>query len=142
MRARGFTLIETVLVLALTGLLLYGGAVSFRGFAQTLRLQTGVWQVTSALNQARFKAIWRGAPFRVVFDPGGCRVERYDDGDGTWRLDRSGVFEGVEVRSTNDPAFYPQGTVTNLATITVANSRGAYKITVAITGRVKTVKVA
>jgi prepilin-type N-terminal cleavage/methylation domain-containing protein len=140
-RDRGFTLIETVMVLALTGLLIYGGAVSFRGYVPKLRLEAGVWEVRSSLNQARFKAIWRGMPFRVVFIPGGYRVEAYDVEDGTWRLDRSGIFEGVLVRSTNDPAFHPEGTVSNLATITVANSRGAYRITVAITGRIKTVKI-
>lgn len=141
MRGRGYTLIETVLVLALAGLLVYGGAVSFRGYVPKLRLEAGAWEVRSSLNQARFKAIWRGTPFRVCFVPGGYRIESYDEAAGAWRLDRSGVFEGVEVRSTNDPAFHPVGTVTNLATITVANSRGAYRITVAITGRIKTVKV-
>ncbi len=142
MRERGFTLIETVLILALAGLLVYGGVVSVRGFAPKLRLEAGVWEVRSSLNQARFKAIWRGTPVRVVFVPGGYRVESYDGQAGSWRLDRAGTFQGVEVRSTNDPAFYPQGTVTNLATITVVNSRGAYRITVAITGRIRTLKVA
>ena len=142
MRDRGFTLIETVMVLALAGMLVYGGAVTFRGFVPKLRLESGVWEVRSSLNQARFRAIWRGTPVRVVFAPRGYRVEAYDGQAGSWRLDRAGTFQGVEVRSTNDPAFYPQGTVTNLATITVVNSRGAYRITVAITGRVKTVKVA
>ncbi len=141
MRSRGFTLIETVMVLALAGLLIYGGAVTFRGLTPKLRLQAGVWEVRSSLNQARFKAIWRGTPYRVAFVPGGYRIESYDEETGAWRLDRSGAFEGVEVRSTNDPAFHPVGTVTNLATITIANSRGAYRITVAITGRIKTVKV-
>jgi len=142
MRGRGFTLIETVMVLALAGLLVYGGVVSIRGFARTLRLQAGVWEVRTSLNQARFKAIWRGTPVRVVFVTGGYRIEAYDGEPGSWRLDRTGSFEGVEVRSTNDPAFYPQGTVSNLATITVANSRGAYRISVAITGRIKTVRIA
>jgi prepilin-type N-terminal cleavage/methylation domain-containing protein len=142
MRHRGFTLVETVMVLALAGLLVYGGAVTFRGFVPKLRLQAGVWEVRSSLNQARFKAIWRGTAFRVRFVPGGYRLEAYDGEAGTWRLDRAGVFEGVAVRSNNDPAFHPEGTVSNLATITVANSRGAYRITVAISGRIKTVKVA
>ena len=142
MRSRGFTLVETVMVLAMAGLLVYGGAVTFHGFVPKLRLQAAVWEVQSSLNQARFKAIWRGTPFRVRFVPGGIRVEAYDGESGVWRLDRSGIFEGVEVAANNDPAFYPEGTVSNLATITVANSRGAYKITIAISGRVKTVKVA
>lgn len=140
MRGRGFTLIETVMVLALAGLLVYGGAVTVRGVMPKLRLQAGVWAVRSSLNEARFKAIWRGAPFRVRFLPGGYRLEAYDAEAGSWRLDRSGVFEGVSVRSTNDPAFHPQGTVSNLATITVSNSRGSYRITVAITGRINVIR--
>ena len=140
MRDRGFTLVETVMVLALAGLLVYGGAVTFRGYVPKLRLEAGVWEVRSSLNQARFKAIWRGTPFRVRFVPGGYRIESYDGAAGAWRLDRTGAFEGVEVRSTNDPAFYPEGTVSNMATVSVANSRGAYRITVAISGRIKTVK--
>lgn len=141
MRDRGFTLVETVMVLALAGLMIYGGAVTFRGFVPKLRLQAGVWEVRSSLNQARFKAIWRGTPFRVRFVPGGYRLEAYDAEAGAWRLDRSGAFEGVEVAANNDPAFHPQGTVSNLATITVSNSRGAYRITIAISGRIKTVKI-
>jgi prepilin-type N-terminal cleavage/methylation domain-containing protein len=141
MRSRGFTLIETVLVLALIGLLLYGGAISFRQYVPKFRLQTGVWEIQATLNRARFKAIWRGTPFRVRFVPGGYRLEAYDEEADAWRLDTAGAFEGVEVAANNNPAFYPEGTVANLATISVANSRGAYKITVAITGRIKTVKV-
>jgi len=140
MRSRGYTLVETVMVLALAGLLVYGGAVTFRGFMPKLRLQAAVWAVRSVLNEARFKAIWRGEPFRVRFLPGGYRLEAYKGEAGTWRLDRSGVFEGVAVHSTNDPAFHPEGTVSNLATVTVSNSRGEYRITVAISGRIKTVK--
>ena len=141
MKSRGFTLVETVMVLALAGLLVYGGAVTFRGFVPKLRLEAGVWEVRSSLNQARFRAVWRGTPFRVRFVPRGYRLEAYDEEAGAWRLDRAGAFEGVAVEANNNPAFYPQGTVSNLATITVRNSRGAYRITVAISGRVKTVRV-
>jgi prepilin-type N-terminal cleavage/methylation domain-containing protein len=143
MKRRGFTLIETALVLALAGFLVYGGAVSFRGLVPKFQLQTGVWEIESALNQARFGAIWTGAPRRVRFGPAaGFAIEAYDEAAKTWRPVRSARLEGVAVQANNDPAFYPEGTVANLATITVSNIRGAYRITVAITGRVKVVKAA
>ena len=140
MRSKGFTLIETVLALALAAFFAYAGAVSFSGFVPKFRLQTGVWKVRSALNEARFGAAWTGAPRRVSFNASGFALEAYDDASDSWRLVRAERLEGVEVSANNDPAFYPEGTVANLATITVANARGAYRITVAISGRVKVVK--
>ena len=141
MKRPGFTLIEAVLVVALAGFLVYAGAVSFKQMVPKFRLQTGVWEIGSALNQARFAAIWKGAPMRVRFGPSAYVLESYDETAGTWRVTRSGRCEGVEVRANNIPTFYPAGTVSDLATIYISNSRGSYKITIAITGRIKTVKV-
>jgi prepilin-type N-terminal cleavage/methylation domain-containing protein len=139
-RPAGFTLIETVLVLALSGLLVLGGAQSVARLGPKLRLQSGIWEVTSGLNQARFRAILAGEPVRVRFLPSGFVFERYDTAAASWRACRRSVLEGVVVRSNNAPVFYPQGTVSNMATISVANSRGAYRITVAITGRIRTTR--
>jgi type II secretory pathway pseudopilin PulG len=140
MRPRGFTLVETALVLALAGFLFYGGIVSMKALAPKLRLEAAAWQVRSALNEARFGAAWTGTPRRVRFRAWGFALETYDEGSKAWRPVRSARLEGVEVSANNDPAFYPEGTVANLATVTVTNLRGAYKITVAISGRVKVVK--
>ncbi len=141
MKEKGFTLAETALAIALAGFLIYGGAVSFKQLIPKFELQTGVWEIQSSLNQARFKSAWRGRTYRVRFEGPGYRLESYDAGSGTWRLERAARLEGVEVRANNNPAFYPEGTVSDLATINVSNSRGAYKITVAITGRVKATKI-
>jgi Tfp pilus assembly protein FimT len=141
MKKNGFTLVETVLAIALAGFLVYGGSVSFKQLVPKFQLQTGLWEIQSSLAQARFKAAWKGRRYRVRFEGPGCTLEGYDEGSGTWRLDRLARLEGVEVRANNNPTFYPEGTVSDLATITVSNSRGAYKITVAITGRVRAVKV-
>ena len=142
MKPKGFTLVETALALALAGFFAYAGVVSFKGFVPKFRLQTGVWEVRSALNEARFGAAWTGVPRRVRFGGSGFALEAYDEASKSWRLVRASRLDGVEISANNDPAFYPEGTVANLATITVANARGAYRITVAISGRVKVVKAA
>ncbi len=138
---RGFTLIEAVLALALAGLLVLGGAHAVQGLAARLHLRSGIWEVTSALNQARFRAIMSGEAVRVRFVAAGFVLERRDEGAGTWRPGRPARLDGVAVRANNAPIFHPQGTVSDLATITVSNAKGAYRITVAITGRIRTSRV-
>lgn len=135
---KGFTLVETVMALALAGFFVFGGAYTVQRLGPKLHLQSGIWEVTSGLNQARFRAIMSGEPIRVRFVPTGFIFERYDEAVGAWRLSRTAVLPGVEVRANNAPVFHPQGTVSALASITVSNARGAYRITVAITGRIRT----
>jgi len=139
-RRNGFTLVEAVLALALAGLFALGGAYAIGRIAPKLDLQSGIWEVTSGLNQARFRAILTGASVRVRFDPPGFVSEIRDETSGAWRLSRAVSLHGVQVRANNAPVFHPQGTVSDLATITVSNTRGSYRITVAITGRIRTVR--
>jgi prepilin-type N-terminal cleavage/methylation domain-containing protein len=137
---RGFTLIEVLIALALAGLFLGAGTYSLRRLGPGLHLRAGIWEVTAGLGQARFRAIMSGEPVRVRFFPSGFALERYDETAGAWRPARTAVLSGVTVRANNAPIFHPQGTVSGLATVTVSNARGSYRITVAITGRIRTVK--
>ncbi|MCX6568845.1 MAG: prepilin-type N-terminal cleavage/methylation domain-containing protein [Candidatus Aminicenantes bacterium] len=138
---RGFTLVEVVLALALTGLFAYGGVYSFQRIVPKFQLQSGIWEVTSGLNQARFRAIMSGEPVRVRFVPSGFVFERYDEASKIWRTARTASLPGVAVQANNSPVFHPQGTVSDLASITVSNAQGTYKITIAITGRVRTARI-
>ena len=140
MRRRGFTLIETALALALGALLICGSAVAVHRLLPKLQLQAGIWQVTAGLNQARFQAILSGGSCRVRFAAPGFVQERYDETAGAWRPARSVPLPGVVVQANNAPIFHPQGTVSDMATIVVSNARGSYRITVAITGRIRTVR--
>lgn len=140
MRRQGFTLIETVLALALGALLICGSAVAVHRLIPKLRLQAGIWQVTAGLNQARFQAILSGSACRVRFAAPGFVQERYDEMARAWKPARAVPLPGVVVRANNAPVFHPQGTVSDMATIVVSNARGSYRITVAITGRIRTVR--
>jgi len=96
--------------------------------------------VTAGLNQARFQAIMSGASVRVRFVPSGFVFERYDAEAAAWRPARAVTLAGVRVRANNAPIFHPEGTVSDLASITVGNARGTYRITVAITGRIRALR--
>jgi prepilin-type N-terminal cleavage/methylation domain-containing protein len=137
----GFTLIEAVLVLALVSILALGGAASASRSADRLQLERGVWEIRMRLNQTRIRSIWEGAPARLRIDRNGYSQETYDEETKTWKPAELGRWEGVAVEANNTPVYQPTGSVTGMATIIVSNSRGAYRITLAITGRIKATKI-
>ena len=141
MKEKGFTLAEAALVLALSGIVVCLLALSMPGLGPKFRLLSGVWEIHTCLNEARFKAILTGTDMRVCFRPQGYSLEAYDEKAKSWRLSRNGLVEGVEILANNTPTFHPEGTVSDLASISVSNPRGSYKITIAISGRIKVVKV-
>jgi Tfp pilus assembly protein FimT len=140
-RRPGWSLVETVMILALLGLLFHAGTVSIGRLTPKFQLQSAVWAITSGLNRARFRAIWRGEPARVTFHSSGYSLERYDDGTEVWRAEWTASLPGVDIQATNSPIFHPAGTVSSLASVTVSNERGTFQISVAISGRIRTVKV-
>jgi prepilin-type N-terminal cleavage/methylation domain-containing protein len=141
MDKKGFTLVEAVIVLALVSLLILAGSGSVSGLAPRYQLQRAVWEVRSRLNQARIRSVWEGVSVRVRLSSGAIALEQYDETGKTWRTLQTEFLEGVRIEANNSPIFHPTGTVTGLATILVSNSRGSYRITLAISGRIKVVKI-
>ena len=96
-----------------------------------------MWEVVSHLNYARYRAIFKGESYRVVFSRECCAVEKYNQELKEWKNEKVNFLEGATLQANNSPTFHPQGTVSNLASIIVANAWGEYKITLAISGRIK-----
>jgi len=134
---RGLSLVETLVALFLLSVLLHLGANSFYRLEPKYRLQVAVWEIVSRLNHARFRAVLDGTPVRVRFGERRYRLEQWDEGTEAWRIIDGSALTGVTVKANNAPVFHPEGTVSNLTTIQVVNVRGGYRITLAITGRVK-----
>jgi len=140
-RGKGFTLFEAVISVALLAALVYLGSTSFLKMAPRYSLEKAVWEVRSALNAVRYRALFEGASYRVRFAGPAYSIERYDESAKEWVLAARTSLENVAIESNNTPVFTPEGTVTGLATIIVSNSWGSYKITLAITGRIKTARI-
>jgi type IV fimbrial biogenesis protein FimT len=138
---KGFTILEMVVTLAVLAMLIYLAATSFLNLAPKYRLEKAVWELGSALQSAKFKSIFEGVSIRVKLYSGSYALEKYDEGLGIWMPKEKHFLEGVKVEANNAPLFTPDGMTSGLATITVGNSWGKYKITVAITGRIKTTRV-
>jgi len=136
----GFTLMETLLLLFVAALIIFIGASSFTHLIPKYRLHGAVWEVSAKLNEARYTAVLKGAPVRMRLSGSTYCLERQNIEDGSWLRLSGRRLEGVVLRANNTPIFHPQGTVSNLATIWVENGWGRYKITLAITGRIKVAK--
>jgi len=138
---KGFTLIETSIALAVTAMLIYLAGTTLQNLIPKYKLEKSVWEVGSALNAARAKALYKGVSHRVKFGPGLMAVESYDPARKAWVLEERHIAEGVSIEANNAPVFGADGAVSGLATILVSNRWGTYKITLAITGRIKTTKI-
>ncbi|MDI6699414.1 MAG: GspH/FimT family protein [Candidatus Saccharicenans sp.] len=132
----GFSLLETTIALSLVALLVLIGS-SFKINSQKHQLEVAVRKVHSSLSLARFRSVQRQVPVRISFESGFCELAEYDSERKIWLNKSRDLLEGVEVAANNAPVFYPQGTVSSLATIIIRNDSGAYQVTVAITGRIK-----
>lgn len=138
---KGFTLVEVAISLSVLAMLIYLASTSFLNLIPKYELEKAVWEVRSALNTARYKALFEGTSFRFKLQPNSYSLEKYADDAKTWTLVEKHVLEDVSIEANNSPIFTAEGTVTGLATIYIGNDWGRYKITLAITGRIKAVKV-
>jgi Tfp pilus assembly protein FimT len=136
---RGYSLLEAVVALALASLVIYGSAGIFLGRSEEHQLKKAAWEIQARLNYARYKAIFQNRPVRVRFWPTGYAVEKFNSSLNIWLPEAGGPCEGVTIEANNTPTFHPAGTVSNLATIIVSNAAGTYRITLAISGRIRVV---
>jgi prepilin-type N-terminal cleavage/methylation domain-containing protein len=134
---KGMSLIEIVTVLFILSILVLMGATSFHRLEPKYRLLAAASEVFSRLNQARFRAILDGAPVRLKFTANRYDLEEWNNEQETWSVKDRSMLQGVRLEANNSPVFYPEGTVSNLVTILISNDWGSFKITLAITGRVK-----
>jgi prepilin-type N-terminal cleavage/methylation domain-containing protein len=135
---QGFTLVEILIVIVVLSILFGLCSLSFSDLSPKYRLKKAVWELHSRLNFARYKAVFHGQKVKMTLGSGHYTIESYDEEQKMWELDLKNNLEGVCIEANNSPIFHPAGTVSNMASIFVSNSWGRYKITIAITGRIKT----
>ena len=134
---RGFSLTEVLVASFIVAIILGVASTSFLNLAPKYRLQSAVREINSRLNYARYKSIFEGVKVRIKFDQHSYAIETYDEEQNEWKREREYFLNGVTLKANNSPVFHPVGTVSNLASIYISNSWGKYKITLAISGRIK-----
>jgi prepilin-type N-terminal cleavage/methylation domain-containing protein len=140
-RERGFSLAEVLVASFIVAIILGFASTSFLNLAPKYRLKSAVREINSRLNYARYKSIFEGVKVRIKFDQHSYAIEIYDEEKNQWRRERAYFLDGVTLQANNSPTFHPMGTVSNLASIYISNSWGKYKITLAISGRIKIIQL-
>ncbi len=141
MKQAGVSLIETLVAITILGVVLSLAAVPFRGTAPKYKLLRCVREIHSRMNYARYKAICSGTKVRLRFEADGYLVETWDRDQGLWTQAPKFFVDGAVIAANNTPTFHPKGTVSNLCTIHVSNSWGHFKLSLAISGRIKVTRV-
>lgn len=137
----GFSLLEVMISLFILAVMLSFASVFFLNLSPKYKLIKAVWEINTRMNYARYKAIFKGMKVRIRFDSKSYTIETYDEKQKKWLREQIYFLEGVTLQANNSPTFHPAGTVSNLASIYIANTWGKYKITIAISGRIKVVQV-
>ncbi len=138
---RGFSLLETSVVLFISAVAISLFSYAFLNLPPKYKLRKAVREIHSSLNHARYKALFEGIKVRVSFSSHRMTLEKFSDKEKNWAVAQESLIEGVTIYANNSPIFHPRGAVSNLASIYISNSSGKYKITLAITGRIKAVKL-
>ena len=145
---RGFTVIELLISLAITGILAGMAAFQLSHQSEHTRLSHASGSLISDLRWARQMAVNQGEEIRLVLDTITDRywVERTTRPEivvGTVRdfKDERQGYGGIDLASSSNGdtiRFFPKGTTNTWTTITLRNNDGEErKITLLATGRVR-----
>ncbi len=136
---KGFSLIEAIIFLCITGMLLGIAGLAFVHRSPRHYLDKAAWEIYSRMNQARFRAILERRKVRFSFTESGYIMEEFDEETGSWQEFQRRTLEEVRVDANNTPVFHPRGTVSNLTSIYVSNIAGRFRISLAMSGRLKVI---
>ncbi|PPJ41749.1 type II secretion system protein GspH [Pseudoxanthomonas sp. KAs_5_3] len=137
----GFTLLETLLVLALMAAAALLAAMAFTGGLEGIKLRSESKEIAAQLRYTRARAIATGEPQRFRIDPRGHRWEAAGDHRG--RIDPALAVSFTGARQAQARAgegailFFPDGGATG-GRVTLTAERAAWSVDVAwLTGEVR-----
>lgn len=147
MSARGFTLVEIMVVLAIAGVLATLVAPALTSYARTATLQAAARQLATSINLGRQVAISRNTTVCVEVAPpasirlrtGGCSGAIWagpgTDGAGAIKISDASA---LQISTTANVVFTGLGAASPAGTYTLTNpaSNGTRTVVVAATGRV------
>ena len=136
MNNRGLTVTELLVATYLLSLVLLLGVPGLNSFLARTRIRSNVQMVYSALNTARYQAIKRNVRVKVELQDQTIFL-KIKEGK-YWRPFRFiSLYEGVHISSNGSPVFHPTGRASPLCSFLLDYKHLRYKVSLAITGRLK-----
>ena len=149
---KGFTFLEVVIVIAITGILTALAVPGMTAFTDRLRIETAARTISTDLREAKMKSVLDRSDYTVLFDPGNNLYELRERQANLPHGVRFGFSPGVlgppgnpastpdkdGITFTSNKAAFNSGGSNSMGTIYITNN---YNVTMAIsitvTGRIK-----
>ncbi len=137
MNERGFSVFELLVSLSILALVTALTLSSLSGFASALKFRNQVRDVQSALQTARYKAVYENRPIRFLIEAGHIVLQAKPGS--AWQDEVSiPLKNGLSVSQNARPVFQPQGMASPLCSIVVEDRTRRTVITLSMAGRVST----
>jgi type IV fimbrial biogenesis protein FimT len=146
MQARGFTLLEAMIVIALVAVVASLALPSFSGAAERARLKSAAESLASDLAEARFESAQRGRALHVEITPGlaWCWSVATQPGCGCGaapcrlKATLAGEHAGIAIAEAHSAQFQPVGTAVAGAGAVFESTRGEQlKVELSALGRAR-----
>ena len=115
----GFTLVESLISLAVVSLFVSLSIVNFKPFFLRMEFKTGVRIIVSSLNMARYRSIKTGR--NIKFGLKNNSIMIFEKIGKKWELYSSHKLKKIKAETNSFPVFHPAGNVSPLCSITVGN---------------------
>jgi type IV fimbrial biogenesis protein FimT len=131
--ARGFSVLEAMIVVAIIGLLLSVGVPSFFTYTQNLQIRAAAEAITAGLQIAKNEAIRRNVPVQLAIDNVGVgtswRINLASDPDGTPLQTRDANEGSVNVTRAITPNGAYAVTFNGMGRVAPSNADGTLAVT-------------
>ena len=142
MKERGFTYLETCVLLGVLGVILSLALPESARSSREFRLDSQAEAIASEMSTARYQAVAENQRCRVRFNTAQGTYQTEREVGGQWVVSRSprGVGTGVYILNAPDAVFGASGQAEQAVNIVLQNSDGTSRtVTVTLGGRVKIV---